>query len=161
MICFGIAEFKIQDLTELPAQNTSVFSFLDDNFSKYQWIFTKLGMYIDIVEICFGIANGRFLSIFDRVICPPQDNGGVLSFHVLFSLTDLHWTLSKYFLWKTFDAIRSLVRSLFRTVRIVKENWECCRLAPVSGDNPVTKYSYNPLHPLNQYHIIIIKAGHY
>ena len=28
------------------------------NLSKYQWIFTKLGMCIDIVEILFGIANG-------------------------------------------------------------------------------------------------------
>ena len=27
------------------------FSFPDDNLSKHQWIFTKLGMYIDIVEI--------------------------------------------------------------------------------------------------------------
>ena len=29
------------------------FSFPDDNLSKYQWIFTKIGMYIDIVEIWF------------------------------------------------------------------------------------------------------------
>ena len=29
----------------------SVFSFPDDNLSKYQWIFTKLGVCIDIVEI--------------------------------------------------------------------------------------------------------------
>ena len=46
------------------------FSFSDDNLSKHQWIFTKLGMCIDIVEIWFGIANGQILSIFDRVICP-------------------------------------------------------------------------------------------
>ena len=44
----------------------SEFSFLDDNFSKYQCIFTKLGMCIDIVEICFWIANGQILSIFAR-----------------------------------------------------------------------------------------------
>ena len=36
----------------------SVVSFLDDKFSKCQWIFTKLGMCIDIVEIWFGIAKG-------------------------------------------------------------------------------------------------------
>ena len=54
-----------QFLSELPARDTSLFSFLDDNFSKYQWIFTKLGMCIDIVEICFGIANGLISSIFD------------------------------------------------------------------------------------------------
>ena len=51
------------------------FSFPGDNLSKHQQIFTKLGMCIDIVEIWFGIANGRILSNFDRVNCP---NGGVL-----------------------------------------------------------------------------------
>ena len=39
------------------------FSFPDDNLSKHQWIFTKLGMCIDIVEIWFGIANGQISSI--------------------------------------------------------------------------------------------------
>ena len=45
------------------------FSFLDDNLSKQQWIFTKLGMYIDIVEIWFGIVNGPISSNFHGVIC--------------------------------------------------------------------------------------------
>ena len=45
----------------------SVFSFLDDYCSKYQWIFTKLGMCIDIVNIYFGIANGQILSIFTEL----------------------------------------------------------------------------------------------
>ena len=58
-----------QFLTELSAHDKSDFSFLDDNLSKCQWIFTKLGMYIDIVEIWFGIANGQILS-FLTVICP-------------------------------------------------------------------------------------------
>ena len=48
----------------------SVFSFPDDNLSKFQWIFIKLGICIDIVEIWFGIANGQISSIFERVICP-------------------------------------------------------------------------------------------
>ena len=39
----------------------------DDNLSKHQWIFTKLGMCIDIVEICFGIANGLVSSNFDEL----------------------------------------------------------------------------------------------
>ena len=39
------------------------FSFPDDNLSQYQWIFTKLGMCIDIVEIWFGIANWQISSI--------------------------------------------------------------------------------------------------
>ena len=52
-------------------QSTSVrFSFPDDNLSKQQWIFTKLGMCIDIVEIWFGIANGQISSDFDGVISP-------------------------------------------------------------------------------------------
>ena len=38
-------------------------SFSDDNLSKHQWIFTKLGMRIDIVEIWFGIANGQISQI--------------------------------------------------------------------------------------------------
>ena len=46
-----------------------VFSFPDNNFSNYQWIFAKLGMCIDIVEIYFGIANGQISLIFDGVIC--------------------------------------------------------------------------------------------
>ena len=44
------------------------FSFPDENLSKHQWIFTKLGMCIDIVEIWFGIANGQISSDFYRVI---------------------------------------------------------------------------------------------
>ena len=38
-------------LTEFSAHNTSVFSFSDDSFSNFQWIFTKIAMCIDIVEI--------------------------------------------------------------------------------------------------------------
>ena len=44
----------------------------------HQWIFTKLGMCIDIVEIWFGIANGQISSNFYGVICPRHENGGVL-----------------------------------------------------------------------------------
>ena len=42
-----------------------VFLFLDDNLSKYEWIFIKLCICIDIMELWFGIANGQILSIFD------------------------------------------------------------------------------------------------
>ena len=56
----------------------SGFSFPDDNLSKYQLIFTKLGMCIDIVEVWFGIANGKISSNFDRVIVPQHNNGGLL-----------------------------------------------------------------------------------
>ena len=44
--------------------------FPDDNLSKYLWIFMKLGMCIDIVEIWFVMANGQISSNFDGVICP-------------------------------------------------------------------------------------------
>ena len=47
-----------QIFTELPAQDTPIFSSQDDNLSKHQWIFTKLDVCIDIVEVWFGIANG-------------------------------------------------------------------------------------------------------
>ena len=33
--------------------------FQDNNLSKSQWILTKLDMYIDIVELCLGIAHGQ------------------------------------------------------------------------------------------------------
>ena len=58
-IWFGIVNGQILSvLTELSAHDVSKFSFPDDNFSKYQWIFTKLGVCIDIVKIWFGIADG-------------------------------------------------------------------------------------------------------
>ena len=54
-----------------PSVSLSIrFSFPDDNLSKHQLIFTRLGMCIDIVEICFGIANGRISSNFYGVIYP-------------------------------------------------------------------------------------------
>ena len=53
-----------QFLTEKSARYTSIFSFPDDNFSKYQCIFTKRGICIDNVEIWFGLANVRISIIF-------------------------------------------------------------------------------------------------
>ena len=66
-------------LIELYARRKSVLSFPDNNLSKCQWIFTKLGVCIDIVEIWFEIANCQISSIFDWVICTP---------HALFSFSD-------------------------------------------------------------------------
>ena len=70
-------------LTEFSAHNTSLFYFQINNLSKSQWIITKFDVHIDQVEICFGITHWQISSIFDRVICPQHDNGGVISFHVL------------------------------------------------------------------------------
>ena len=66
----------------LSVVHPSVFLFPDDNLSKHQWIFTKLGMCIDIMVIWFAIANGQISSNFYGVICPRRDNGGVLKFNV-------------------------------------------------------------------------------
>ena len=65
-------------LTELSARDTPIFSFPDDNLSKCQEIVTKIGTRIDMKDIWFGITNGQISPIFDRVICPRHDNGGVL-----------------------------------------------------------------------------------
>ena len=67
-----------QILMELLAPDTPIFSFPEDNLSKCQGIFTKLGTCTDMKEILFGIANGQILSMFDRVICPRHDYGRVL-----------------------------------------------------------------------------------
>ena len=85
-MCIDIVEIGLrllmgkfrQILTELSAQNKPICSFPDDNLSKYQEILTKLGTCIDLKRIWFGIANGQILSMFDRVICPRHDNGGVI-----------------------------------------------------------------------------------
>ena len=54
------------------------FLFPEDNLSKHQWIFTKLGMCVDIMEIWFGIANGQISSNFHGVVCLQHNNGRVL-----------------------------------------------------------------------------------
>ena len=55
-IWFGIVNGQILSiLTELSACDRSAFSFPDDNFSKYQWIVTKLGICINIAGVWFGI----------------------------------------------------------------------------------------------------------
>ena len=53
-----------QYLTQLSAHVTFVFSFLHNNISKYQWIFTKFGICIDIVKVWFEIANTQISLIF-------------------------------------------------------------------------------------------------
>ena len=68
--------FLFSDLSvHLSVVRPSVFLFLDDNLSKHKWIFTKLGMCIDIVEICFGIANGQISSNFYGATCLQQMAG--------------------------------------------------------------------------------------
>ena len=61
---------KFGQILTVICRDMHIFSFLEDNLSKYQWSFVKLGMRIDIVEIWFWSANGQILSIFDGDICP-------------------------------------------------------------------------------------------
>ena len=46
--------------TEISARYMPVFPFSDENLIKYQSIFTKLPMCIDIVEIWFGLLMVKF-----------------------------------------------------------------------------------------------------
>ena len=50
-----------------PCVRPSVFRFQMITY-KHQWIFTKLGICIDLVEIWFGIANGQISSNFDSYL---------------------------------------------------------------------------------------------
>ena len=52
-----------QILMKLSAQDTSIFSFPEDNLSKCQGILTKLVTGIDVKEIWFGIANEHFINV--------------------------------------------------------------------------------------------------
>ena len=70
-------------LTELSARDMSGFHFRTIT-SKCQWIFTKLAICLDTVEIYFGIAIAQILSIFDSYL-PAVNSGGVLLFYVFIS----------------------------------------------------------------------------
>ena len=48
----------------------SVFSFLDDNLSKCRQIIAKLFVCIDIVELWFGIVNGKISTVFWQSYLP-------------------------------------------------------------------------------------------
>ena len=67
ILCWVVWDFMgkfPQFLMELSACHTSFFSFSDNNLSIYQWVFTKLGMCIDSVEIWFGLLTGKFHEFF-------------------------------------------------------------------------------------------------
>ena len=55
----GLLMGKFINFWQLSGHLMSVFSFPDNNLSKYQWICTKLGICFDIMENWFGIANGQ------------------------------------------------------------------------------------------------------
>ena len=70
----------------------SVFLFPDDNFSKCQWIFTKLSECIDIVEIWFVIVNGQIWSIFAEL---SAYNTSLFSF-LDDNFSKYQWVLTKF-----------------------------------------------------------------
>ena len=69
-------------LTESSACHLSGFSFSDDNLSKYQWIFTRFAMCIDIVKICYRNVMGKFCPFLTEL--SAQNSGGVLSFDIIY-----------------------------------------------------------------------------
>ena len=85
-----------QVLTELSAQDMPIFLFPDNNFlSKCHGILTKLGTCIDIEETGLGLLMGKFCQ-FLTVICPPQNNGGVLSFYIFIWGNKITWPLKHH-----------------------------------------------------------------
>ena len=61
------------------------FSFPDDNLSRHQWIFTKLGMCIDIVEIGgLGLLMGKFRKNFTELSARDTIMAGYYSLTFLF-----------------------------------------------------------------------------
>ena len=73
------------------------FLFPDDNLSKHQWIFKKLVMCIDIVEIWFGIANGQISSIFTELSACDTTMAGYYNSTFLFIYLFIYF----YFFSKT------------------------------------------------------------
>ena len=65
-----MSKFRHFFFTELFARDMSIFSFPNDHLNKNQWISTKFGLCIDIVEIWFRVAKRQNSTIFDGVFCP-------------------------------------------------------------------------------------------
>ena len=103
----SLFSLSLEDDTKWPTRvdvslnPNTINQFPDDNLSKYESIFTKLGMCIDIMEIWF--ANGQIWSFFDRVICSLHDRGRILSFHFffLFFFFYIAWFLPVSVRWET------------------------------------------------------------
>ena len=68
----------------------TIFLFLSDNLSKYQRIFTKLG--IDIVEIGFGIANSKFHQFLTELFACHTIMVSIITSHFYFLYFVSPWT---------------------------------------------------------------------
>ena len=63
-------------LTELSAHKTSIFYFQDNNLCNLNGFSPNLVCALILWRSALGLLM-QILSIFDRVICPQHDNGGV------------------------------------------------------------------------------------
>ena len=70
-----------------------LFSF-PDNLSKDQWIFTKLGVIIDIVEIWFWTANGQIASFLTEL---SASNTSIFSFQDI-NLSKSQWIFTRLYM---------------------------------------------------------------
>ena len=77
----------------------SVFSFTDDNFSKYQWFSPNLVCALILWRAGLGLLMGK--SMFERVVCPSYDRGGILSFSGFICLK-FSFCISVFFLQSSF-----------------------------------------------------------
>ena len=76
----------------------SILSYPHNNLSKYQWIFAKLGVCIDIVEIWFGLILGKFLQFLTDLSATYQ------CFHLqmitLVNIKDFYQTWYVHWYWR-------------------------------------------------------------
>ena len=73
-----------QNLTELSARDTPIFSFPDDNLGKCQGILTKFGTCIDIRRSGFRLLLGKFRPFLTELSARDTIMAGYYRFYVLF-----------------------------------------------------------------------------
>ena len=61
----------VHESVRLSVRPSVHFSFPDNNLSKHQWIFTELGMCIDIVQICLGMLMAKFRQFLTELSARP------------------------------------------------------------------------------------------
>ena len=106
-----------QFLTEISACTHPYFYFqMIDNLSKYQWIFTKLGMCIDIVEIWFGIAYGQIMSTLADLSSHHMKMAGYYRFMFLFAVyiqfTVIYFNKMQWSYYGTIQTPRPVIQSM-------------------------------------------------
>ena len=120
-----------QFLTDLSPRDTSLFLFQASNLHKFQWIFTKLDMCIDILEIWFRISKRQTLSIFYRVICLQHANCDYYLFTFFFLLFGCYdnWKvcITHEVMWSIFGIYDCLM--IVYPVYVFYDLWPFCLVA--------------------------------